>query len=188
MSDNVFYLFCGLTGSGKTALASSFAKSRNLAYLDYDTMVQPFLSELEKRYGIGDSRAGFYRSWRDACYESFWNTSAEILGTGSSLAASAPCGHEIEDPTFFSRLKEKAKRPFVAVGIYLAPEKDFHFEIMKRRNAIWNDDIIPNWNEYCLSHMPHRPKWDADENIYLEYSSFDELNEKFAQALAGQRG
>ena len=183
MSSNKFYLFCGLTGSGKTSLASSFAQSRNLAYLDYDTVVQPFLSEIERRYGIGDSRAGFYRSWRDACYESFWDTAAEILGCGSSLVASAPCGKEIEDPSFFRRMKEKAKRSFFAVGIYLAPEKDFHFEVMKRRNAIWNDDIIPNWNDYCQTHRPHRPKWDADKNIYLEYSSFEQLDATFNQEI-----
>ena len=48
MSGNTFYLFCGLTGSGKSTLASAFAKSRSLAYLDYDTLVQPFLSEIER--------------------------------------------------------------------------------------------------------------------------------------------
>ncbi len=184
MRSNVFYLFCGLTGSGKTTLAYSFAQSRRLAYLDYDTVVQPLLSEIERRGGIGDSRAAFYRSWRPSCYESFWNTASEILSTGSSLVASAPCGQEIEDETFFSRLKDKAKRDFDAVGVYLAPQRDFHYEMMKRRNAIWNDDIIPNWNEYCLKHIPHRPKWDADWNIYLEYSSFEELSTRFSEAMS----
>jgi len=187
MSGNTFYLFCGLTGSGKSTLASAFAKSRSLAYLDYDTLVQPFLSEIEKRYGIGPSRAGFYREWRDACYKSFWDTCAEILGTGASLVASAPCGQEIENPSFFSSLKTAAKTRFQAVGVYLAPEKDFHLEIMKKRNAIWNDDIIPNWEEYCLTHMPHRPKWDADRTLYLEYSGFDELDEKFRKMIDGRK-
>ena len=185
MKGATLYLFCGLTGSGKSFLASGFARSRGIAYLDYDTIVQPFLSEIEKRYGIGPSRAGFYRSWRDACYSSLWNTCAEVISKGADLAVSAPCGEEIENPSFFSSLKAKAGVCFNAVGVYLAPEKDFHFEVMKKRNAIWNDDIIPNWDEYCLTHMPHRPRWDADRNLYIEYSSFEELDAKFAEQIGG---
>ena len=186
MNGGTFYLFCGLTGSGKSTMAKKFSKSRSLAYLDYDTLVQPFLSEIEKRYGIGPSRAGFYRSWRDSCYRSFWDTCAEILGSGTDLVASAPCGQEIEDPSFFSRLRAAAKAEFRTIGIYLAPEKDFHLQIMKERNAIWNDDIIPNWEEYCLTHMPHMPRWDADRTLYIEYSGFGELEEKFRTMIDGR--
>lgn len=180
------YLFCGLTGSGKSTLASKFAKENGLAYLDYDTVVQPFLSEIEKRYGIGASRAQFYISWREACYKSLWDTCAQILSNGASLVVSAPCGKEIEDPSFFATLKAKAGFDFTAVGIYLAPEKDFHFKVMKQRNAIWNDDIIPNWESYCKTHRPHRPVWDADRNIYIEYSDFDQLDQKFRDAMDGR--
>ena len=34
--------------------------------------------------------------------------------------------------------------------------------------------------------MPHRPKWDADRALYLEYSGFDELDEKFRKMIDGR--
>jgi len=179
----VFYLFSGLTASGKTVLARTFASSRSLAYVDYDTLVQPMLRAIERQDGVGDSRAAFYRKWREPCYEGLWDICAEILGCGSSLAASAPCGNEVKDPEFFSTLKKKAGVDFKAVGIYLAPESSFHLEAMKRRNAIWNEDIIPDWENYRRLHSPQRPVWDADVNIYLEYNSFDNLNAMFENVL-----
>lgn len=175
-SGPVFYVFCGLTGSGKSVLARRFATASALPYLDYDTLVQPMLRAIEEKTGIGDSRAAFYREWRTPCYESLWDTSAEILGCGSPLIASAPCGEETRDPEFFFKLRIKAGRPFCAVGIYLAPDPDLHLKMMKQRNALWNEDIIPRWEEYRREHSPRRPVWDADVNLWLEYSSFGELN------------
>ena len=183
MKRSVFFLFCGLTASGKSFLARRYAKAAALPYLDYDTIVQPMLRTIEEREGVGNSRAAFYRKWRKPCYDCFWDTCAEILGCGSSLVASAPCGEEIGQTDFFSKLRTHAGVDFRAVSIYLAPESSFHLSTMKMRNAIWNEDIIPDWNNYRKNHSPHIPVWDADVNLYLEYGSFEQLDHLFGEKM-----
>ena len=65
---NTIIVFSGAPGSGKTTIAKRLASDFCISYLDYDTLVQPFLIGIENEFGLGKSRLDFYKKWRQESY------------------------------------------------------------------------------------------------------------------------
>ncbi len=180
---SLFLVFCGLPGSGKTTVARRLASSLGIAYIDYDTIVQPFLIGIEKAYGLGESRLAFYRKWRRESYGALIAVMKENIRLGLSLIVSAPFSSEMQDEKFFSRLRKDACSESLIFSFHMVPEVSTHLDMLKRRSSYRDDEILSSWDEYVEKTHGLKPRWDADESFEIVFSNTDDAYSKIISEI-----
>ena len=170
----ILFVFSGKPGTGKTTVARKLAASTGIAYLDYDTLVQPFLQGIEKRAGIGESRLGFYRAWRKESYGTLVSAMRENMELGCSLIVSAPFTSEMRDPVFFSSLRSGISSDCRAVSFHMVPDATLHLKMLQQRSSYRDQEILEDWEGYLSSHSTERPLWDADMEYEIAFSDTDQ--------------
>ena len=133
----ILIIFAGKAGTGKSTLSRIIAKEEKIAYLDYDTLNQSFLTSIESKIGFKDAdRYGFYREWREPCYSTLLNTAIENLELGISVIISAPLTKELQDSSFPSKLKSMVKNDFSLLLFYMAPSFEQHKKMISEIHPI----------------------------------------------------
>ncbi|SMP56463.1 AAA domain-containing protein [Sphaerochaeta associata] len=174
-------VIAGLPGTGKSTISKKLAMELHWPYFDYDTLNASHLKRIEAEYGISDSKLAFYRKWRDTSYETLWAPVIENLNLGIDCILSAPLTREVRDARFFSVLqKDFLERQIYTIGIYLVPDSELHFEMIRSRNSDRDGEIIENWYSYYSNQDTSSPSWDANMKLVLTYRSSDQA---FQQAL-----
>lgn len=139
----VLLVFAGKAGSGKTTVAKMVARTTHFAFFDYDTLVQPFLEEIENRFGLGDSsRLDFYRRWRKQSYRTLFNPVVENLRLGTDVILCAPLSEELQDPGFPDVLRTEVGVPFSLFLCHLRPPLDIHYHMIMDRNSRRDEDLL----------------------------------------------
>lgn len=167
-------IFAGKAGTGKTTLASSIAKELGIAYIDYDTLCQPFLMKIEERYGLSSDRYGFYRQWREECYKTVLAPVIENLKLGVSIIVSAPFSQEILDSTFPDYLEKEASCDFSLLLCYMAPKESVHYEMVKGRNSFRDEDFLNDLDRFKSTLKAEKPLWDSKNVLYLDSGNFED--------------
>lgn len=172
MKSPLFIVFSGQAGSGKTTAASYVSKALSLPYFDYDTLVQPFLQGIERRYGTGDSRLSFYKEWREESYATLLSVAKENIKNGRSVVVSAPFSSEIKDKEFFSKIKKEGL-DFTSISFYLSPSSSLHQSALVLRGSKRDEEVIKDYEKYEREHKKMAPLWDSDYSFYIEFSSYN---------------
>ena len=170
MSEPYLIVFSGPAGSGKTTQAKALSSALSLPYFDYDTIVQPFLLGIERRYGlIEGSRSAFYKEWRSESYATLLEVTKENLKSGISLVISAPFTREMEEKDFFSSLREESGASFRSIAFSLFPSSALRLKMLRQRGSYRDEEIINGDLEYA-EYSVKKAIWDADfvYNIYFE--------------------
>ena len=174
----ILIIFAGKAGTGKTTLSRIIAKEEKIAYLDYDTLNQSFLTSIEEKNGLQNKdRYGFYREWREPCYSTLINEIVENLNLGISLIVSAPLTQELQDSSFPEKLRHEIKEEFSLLLCYMAPGMDIHKKMVKERNSIRDEDFLINEERFDQTLSPEMPKWDESETIILTSGDIEKNKE-----------
>lgn len=129
-------MISGLPGSGKTTCGRWLSDKYKIPYVDYDGVIQPFMTEVYDRFYQGRAYDEFCAIWRECCYETFWNVIAENLRAGINIAASAPLSQEMRQPDFFAGIKSKYDIEFMVLSLILqVPEKVLYSRIVAARQS-----------------------------------------------------
>ncbi|MPM77273.1 hypothetical protein SDC9_124274 [bioreactor metagenome] len=146
-------IFAGKAGSGKTTVSRKVAQTTHFAYFDYDTLVQPFLEEIEKRSGSDKvSRIDFYRQWRIQSYRTLFNPVIENLQLGNDVILSAPLSEELKDSEFPETLKREVGLPFSLLLCHLQPPIDLHYQMIVDRGSRRDEELLDDkrkFNDIC---------------------------------------
>jgi predicted kinase len=176
-TDQVLILVTGIPGVGKSSLGRKIASSFNILYVDYDTVCQPFLTDIWQRQEIKGSYAQFCLDWRDASYGTFWNPLLENLSLGNHAVASAPLSKERANPTFFSEFRQRTATRFSVLNIHLDASKEYLKQRLIERGEERDLEKIAKWNDFHASHQRIPLVWDADRIFRItmesEVRSFD---------------
>lgn len=179
---NILIVFSGQPGTGKTTVARKLAMDTGIAYLDYDTLVQPFLRGIEKEYGLGESRLEFYRKWRQQSYGTLVAAMRENISLNCPLIVSAPFSAEMMDPSFFSSLREEDLGTRV-ISFHMVPDDAVHLEMLQRRSSYRDEEILENWEGYLASHRNEKPLWNADAEYEIVFSDTEEAYKAVLSAI-----
>lgn len=179
---NILIVFSGKPGTGKTTVARKLARDTGIAYLDYDTLVQPFLCGIEKEYGLGESRLDFYRKWRQQSYGTLIAAMRENISLNCPLIVSAPFSAEMMDPSFFSSLREEDLGTRV-ISFHMVPDDAVHLEMLQRRSSYRDEEILENWEGYLASHRNEKPLWNADAEYEIVFSDTEEAYKAVLSAI-----
>jgi gluconate kinase len=162
-------VFAGKPATGKTTLARIIATEEGITYLDYDTLVQPFLEHIEKAYGLGGTdRYGFYRMWRECCYTTVMDVVLENIRLGNSVILTAPFSRELKDPDYPSHLREMAGCSFSLLLCYMAPPLSQHLQMMRLRSSHRDEDFLNNEERFAHVCGPESPLWGEDVCMVLD--------------------
>lgn len=166
-------VFAGKAGTGKTTLAKSVSQELSIPYLDYDTLVQPFLQAIEARYGFeSDDRYSFYRIWRNACYETVLGTAIENLQLGVPVAISAPFTKELNAEDYPQTIRERVGANIPILLFYMAPPDGLHFEMVCSRSYARDEDFIADRQRFDRVLNAEKPSWEASSTIILTSGNF----------------
>ncbi len=170
----ILIIFAGKAGTGKSTLSRIIAKEEKIAYLDYDTLNQSFLTSIESKIGFKDAdRYGFYREWRAPCYSTLLNTAIENLELGISVIISAPLTKELQDSSFPNKLKSMVKNDFSLLLFYMAPSFEQHKKMISERKSIRDEDFLNNEGRFIETLSPEKPKWDEESTVILTSSDIE---------------
>ena len=160
--DSVLILVTGIPGVGKSTLGRQIASAFNIMYIDYDTVCQPFLTEIWQRQESPDTYAQFCLDWREASYGTFWNPLLENFSLGRHAVASAPLSKERANPTFFTEFRERTASRFSVFNIHLEASKEYLMERLIERGEQRDLEKIDNWDHFYTSQQRIPLVWDAD--------------------------
>lgn len=180
----VLVLVSGPAGSGKSTMARLIARTYRLPCLDYDTLGQPFLTEIQRRYYPDAPCEDFYRDWRGQSYDTLWGAAMDSLRLGVSVAASAPCKREWGERDFFKRLALRFDTSFQAVSIELMPDQGRLRDQLIARREPRDQGKLQNWASYAAG-LQGEAVWDAARRITLREYQKGVLPES-ARALLDQ--
>ncbi len=166
-TDRVIILITGIPGSGKSSLGRRISSSFKLPYIDYDTVCQPFLTEIWHRQPNKVPYAQFCLDWRDASYGTFWNPVLENIALGNNVVASAPLSKDRADPRFFQNLKKQTANGFTVLNIHLDADKEYLKQRLIERGESRDLEKIQKWDEFHNLHQRIPLKWDADRIISI---------------------
>lgn len=176
--------FAGKAGTGKTTMSLALSKKLSMPYLDYDTMCQPFLEEIERRIGLGDDdRLEFYRAWRQACYDTVIGTAEENIRLGCSVIVSAPMTLELRDVEFPSRLREGIGLDFNLLLCYMAPPHEKHWLMVKGRNSRRDEDFIRDREMFDTFLGAELPVWNPENVLVLVSGDIEANLEKIVKKI-----
>ena len=157
-------LISGPPGSGKTTCGRWLSDKYKIPYVDYDGVIQPFMTEVYDRFYQGRAYDEFCSIWRECCYETFWNVIAENLRAGISIAASAPLSKEMRQPSFFDGMKSKYDIEFKVLSLVLqVPEKVLYTRIVNRQ-AKRDEQKVRQWDDY-YKQQEHTILWQPEYQI-----------------------
>ena len=165
--DSVLILVTGIPGVGKSTLGRQIASAFNIMYIDYDTVCQPFLTEIWQRQESPDTYAQFCLDWREASYGTFWNPLLENFSLGRHAVASAPLSKERANPTFFTEFRERTASRFSVLNVHLEASKEFVMERLIERGEQRDLEKIDNWDEFHALYHQIPLAWDVDRIVHI---------------------
>lgn len=175
-------LISGLPGSGKSTLGRWISKYYKIPYIDYDTVIQPFMTEIYGQFYQGQAYDEFCAIWRNCCYRTFWDIVAEQLHAGISVAASAPLSAEAGQADFFQRMKRNYELEAEVLSIVLeVPEKTLYERISERREPR-DEQKLKDWERY-FSKQLRLIRWDPDDQIIYHASGDTGADKKIKEFL-----
>ncbi len=177
------YIFSGQPGSGKTSRARNLSRRLHITYIDYDTVVQPFLKAIEQKMGVGDGRLDFYRRWRSESYSTLWAPAIENLELGNDVVISAPLTSEVRNPEFFKSFKAEHGLDIETFSFYLAPSPELHLAMLRERGSYRDDEVVSDFEKYRRTHDASSPCWDADHSFYLTITDLDRVDDMVEELL-----
>lgn len=179
-------LVSGLPGSGKTTCGRWISKHYKLAYVDYDTVIQPFMTEIYDRFYKGRAYDEFCAVWRENCYQTFWDVIMENLKLGVSVAACAPLSKEAEELHFFSRLKEEYELDFAVLSLVLEVPKEILYTRIRKRNEWRDEQKLREWDQY-YERQKKTIRWDSDIQMICHTDKEYKENERLQDFLGKER-
>ena len=180
-------LIMGGPGSGKTTIAKRLASDFCISYLDYDTLVQPFLIGIENEFGLGKSRLDFYKKWRQESYGTLIAVIKENIILGCPLIVSAPFTSEMRDPYFFSSLRSAGTPKCTVISFHMAPDDETHLQMLMKRASYRDQEILADWQKYLTEHEPAEPIWDADMKYEIVFSNEEQAYASVLSAVTEYR-
>lgn len=157
-------LVSGLPGSGKSTCGRWLSKEYGISYVDYDSVIQGFMSDIYDKFYNQAPYDEFCLIWRERCYETFWNVVADNLRAGISVVASAPLSKEAEKAEFFDEMKAKWNLEYEVLSVTFEIPNEELFIRLSRRNEKRDCQKLGNWGEYCRK--PRREAiWNPDFQI-----------------------
>lgn len=183
MTAPALVLVSGTAGSGKSTMGRQVARRYGLPYLDYDSLVQPFLQGIARASGGEEPLELFYQKWRKESYDTLWNAVMDSLSLGVTVAASAPCSREWRQSSFFAGLRARYGVRFRAISIELLPDPgQLRRQLLDRGNPR-DEGKLSNWTEY-IQGMPGQAIWDADVRAVLRTYPVNATPEAVAALLS----
>lgn len=177
-------IFAGKAGTGKTTLARALSRQLHIPYFDYDTLAQPFLKAIEKRYGLGNNgRNSFYQNWRSVSYETLWSPVLENINLGEDVILSAPFSKEILDASFPDELRKKTDNSFSLLLCYMAPPPDIHYNMLSDRASERDSDVLQNKDLFYTGYKAEMPKWKEELVLYLDSGDMQINMQKIVQKI-----
>jgi shikimate kinase len=165
--DAVLILVTGIPGVGKSTLGRHIASAYKILYIDYDTVCQPFLTEIRQRQQSPDTYAQFCLDWRQASYGTFWNPLLDNLSLGNHAVASAPLSKERAKPTFFQEFRERTASRFSVLNIHLDASKEYLMQRLIERGEQRDLEKIKKWDEFHDLYRQIPLAWDADRIVRI---------------------
>ena len=156
----------GAAGSGKSTMARAIARRCRLPYLDYDSLVQPFLQEMYGNCRHESDYKTFSRRWRKHSYTTLWNTAADCLAMKADTVLSAPCTSERAVPDFFTEFRERYGIDCMVISVELMPDTDLLRKWLVARGEPRDSDKLEQWDGFT-SEINKETVWDADIKVVL---------------------
>lgn len=160
-------LISGLPGSGKSTCGRWISNNYKIPYIDYDTAIQSFMTEIYTRHYQEKPYDEFCAIWRGCCYKTFWGMIAENLRAGISVTASAPLSREVQQRDFFSLIKREYGIGFEVLSIILEVSEKVLYSRILERNEERDAEKLRDWEEYYRKQQKEI-RWNPDNQIVFQ--------------------
>jgi predicted kinase len=173
----------GLAGSGKTTLARALSRKTGIAYIDYDTVTEPFIRAVLERDGKTDFSA-YAKAFRGTAYRAMLDVAFENIASGLDVIVSGPFGRESADPGFFVGLAKHYSCAFLSVVIEIVVSEEILLKRIMKRGSDRDARKIEQWDDFVASIDMQKRVWRPDIRIDVD----ETMDTDLVDIVAGLEG